>query len=296
MTPETLSAIVETARARWEDIGGFYAGDLISSNNAKFAKTSATKSARVVGLSLWPGRVPGIGTPGLVTCAHASAGCLKSCLNFSGHAAAFPSAILVPRILRTWHWLYNRDDFLSRVLRELSAHKRRAENENEELYFRPNIVSDLSWHTDSGGKLVQRVWEELKVKSYGYTKIPHNLTPGHKSDTTPLREFYRLVFSRSESNESDCSRILQSGGDVSVVFHQVGLFSGRNSALQQLPTAYEINGVRYRVIDGDSHDLRGWKDPANRGKVGRIIGLRLKGNTVERQAAIDSGFSLPVRP
>ena len=259
-------------------------------------RTYAAKSARVVGLSLWPGRVPGIGTPGLVTCAHASQGCLKSCLNFSGHAAAFPSAILVPRILRTWHFLYHRDDFISRVLRELSSHKRRAESDGEELYFRPNIVSDLSWHTDSGGKLVQRVWEELSVKSYGYTKIPHNLTPGHKSDVGPLREFYRLVFSRSESNESDVSRILQSGGDVSVVFHNPGNFAGRNSALQQLPGTYDIEGVRYRVIDGDTHDLRGFKDPVNRGKTGRIIGLRLKGNSAERQAAIESGFSLPVKP
>jgi hypothetical protein len=181
------------------------------------------------------------------------------------------------------------------VLQELAAEKSSAEEAGQKLYFRPNIVSDLPWHTDFGGKLVQAAWEQLETESYGYTKSPHNFQTGHRLDVTPLREFYRLVFSRSESNENDVSRILQNGHDVSIVFHELGNFAGNHSAFQRLPETYTINGIKSRVIDGDTHDLRGFGDPPNRGKTGRIIGLRLKGNTAERTAAIQSGFSLPSR-
>ena len=296
MKTETIENLIDLARSRWEASGRHFHGALLTTHNAKLVKTSKAKSVRVAGLSLWPGRVPPVnGSAGLVTCSHASAGCLTACLNFSGHAAAFPERVLVPRILRTWQFLYHREDFLQRVLAELAAEKRSAEAAQEELYFRPNIVSDLPWHTEFGGNLVQAAWETLGVRSYGYTKIPHNFEPGHRLDTTPLREFYRVVFSRSEENETHVSAILKNGHDVSVVFHEAGNFAGRNSAFQRLPETYTINGVKIRVIDGDAHDLRGFGDPINRGKTGRIIGLRLKGNTAERESAIRSGFSLPAR-
>jgi hypothetical protein len=300
-TPETTNErtarILARAAELWEVAGETYTGEIFTAgeSNAKLRKTE-TENIHVIGISLYPGKLP---LPGqrqnLVTCPHASAGCLKACLGFSGLAAAFPDRILVPRILKTWFFATQREAFLERAMFEARGYASRAKAQGAKLYCRPNVISNILWHLEAGGYLVQRLWEEFRVKSYGYTKRPGELTPGHPHDTTGMREHYRLVFSRSETNETECSRILQSGGDISVVFHENGAFAGRNSALQRLPETYTINGVKCRVIDGDAHDLRGFGDPVNRAKTGRIIGLRLKGNNAEREAAIQSGFSLPAR-
>jgi hypothetical protein len=296
-TNERTSRILNRAAELWEVAGETYTGEIFTAgeSNAKLRKTE-TENIHVIGISLYPGRIP---LPGqrqnLVTCPHASAGCIQACLGFSGLAAAFPDRILVPRILKTWFFATQREAFIERAMLEARGYASRAKAQGAKLYCRPNVISNILWHLEPGGYLVQRLWEEFRVKCYGYTKRPGELTPGHPHDTTVLREHYRLVFSRSETNETECARILQSGGDVSIVFHENGAFAGRNSALQRLPETYTINGVKSRVIDGDSHDLRGFGDPPNRSKTGRIIGLRLKGNNAERQAAIQSGFSLPSR-
>ena len=74
-----------------------------------------------------------------------------------------------------------------------------------------------------------------------------------------------LTFSRSETNETDAIKILESGHNVAVVF------------AGNMPEAW--NG--YRVINGDEHDLR-HLDPK-----GVVVGLTPKGNKAKRDT---SGF------
>jgi hypothetical protein len=66
---------------------------------------------------------------------------------------------------------------------------------------------------------------------------------------------YRLTFSRSETNETQCLEVLSRGGNVAVVF--------RN----ELPTHWK----GFPVINGDENDLR-FLDPK-----GVVVGLKAKG-------------------
>ena len=70
-----------------------------------------------------------------------------------------------------------------------------------------------------------------------YTKSPKRALE-HARGQLPAN--YHLTFSRSETNESDCLRVLAAGGNVAVVF--AGAF----------PASY----LGFPVIDGDRHDLR----------------------------------------
>ena len=76
---------------------------------------------------------------------------------------------------------------------------------------------------------------------------------------------YHLTFSRTESNWSDCLRVLAAGKNVAAVFDKV-------------PASYE----GFTVIDGDKHDLR-QLDP----KGGVIVGLSPKGRKAKKDT---SGF------
>jgi len=77
---------------------------------------------------------------------------------------------------------------------------------------------------------------------------------------------YSLTFSRSETNEADCIRVLEAGGNVAVVFrHKPDTWHG------------------FPVIDGDAHDLR-HLDPR-----GVVVALSPKGPKAKRDK---SGFVL----
>jgi hypothetical protein len=78
---------------------------------------------------------------------------------------------------------------------------------------------------------------------------------------------YHLTFSRSESNEADCIKLLDRGVNVAAVF-------------QTVPASWQ----GFNVIDGDKHDLR-QLDP--RGPIGTVIGLLPKGRKAKQDT---SGF------
>ena len=79
-----------------------------------------------------------------------------------------------------------------------------------------------------------------------YTKSPKRALE-HARGQLPAN--YHLTFSRSETNESDCLRVLEAGGNVAVVF--AGAF----------PASY----LGFPVIDGDRARLA----PSRRARSGR---------------------------
>lgn len=296
-TTNVISAVVARARELWHAAGGTYTGAILteSRGNAKLEKSDAANGTVSAGISLWPGRAPSPDpeAPDIVTCAHAT-DCAKSCIAYTGHATAFPLSVLPAKLLRTWLLIYRPDEFHARVDNELAALRRR--NPTAQIFARWNITSDFPWHMPAYRQLPQRAWERWQIRSYGYTKVLQQLLPHHRLSVLAMSEFYRLCPSRSEGNGVGILDLISSGVDVACVFHERGNFGGRNAMLQRLPSHYALPGSpeRWRVIDGDVHDIRGFYDPPNRGRCGRIIGLRLKGDYAHRQEAIDSGFSLPV--
>ena len=86
---------------------------------------------------------------------------------------------------------------------------------------------------------------------------------------------YRLCFSFSGDNWSDCEEALKIGAPVSVVF------SADSRKKEPLPKTYK----GYKVIDGDKAD-----DLMLDHKGSYILGLRFKGSKKAKQEAIKSNF------
>jgi putative transposon-encoded protein len=129
---------------------------------------------------------------------------------------------------------------------------------------RLNGTSDIAWEKL---KLNNLNLMELfpRVAFYDYTKNPKraldNAAGRHPKN-------YRLVFSRSETNEADCKRVLEARGNVAVVFRKT------------LPKRY----LGKRVIVGDESDLR-FLDPR-----GCVVGLTAKGKAKRSE----SGFVVSI--
>ena len=131
--------------------------------------------------------------------------------------------------------------------REIAAHVRRAERHGLKPAVRLNATSDIPWEGVARELLAR--WRSRGVVFYDYTKSPERA----------IRQPYHLTFSRSESNDADCERVIDAGGTVAVVF------STRKG--ESLPATFRGR----KVIDADEHDLR-FLDPR-----GVWAGLRAKG-------------------
>jgi hypothetical protein len=103
------------------------------------------------------------------------------------------------------------------------------------------------------------------IMFYDYTKNHHRALRFARGELPPN---YHLTFSRSECNEMDALKVLESGGNVAAVF------SG------DLPDDWH----GYNVVDGDLSDLR-FLDPR-----GCVVGLKAKG-AAKRDT---SGFVIPI--
>lgn len=296
-TTTTTIQVIERARELWHAAGQDYHGDILteSRSNAKLEKSDAANGTVSTGISLWPGRAPAPdGKQDHITCPHATS-CAETCIAYTGLGSVFPLRTLPAKLLRTWLLIYRPEKFHCRLDKELAGLRRR--NPNSQIYARWNMTSDFPWHMPAFRELPQRAYNRWEIKSYGYTKILQQLLPHHRLSILGMQEFYRLCPSRSEENGLGILELISAGVDVAVVFHESGNYAGSHSMLQRLPSHYALPGSpeRWRVIDGDKHDIRGFYDPPNRLRGGRIIGLRLKGDNLHRAAAIQSGFSLPVR-
>jgi hypothetical protein len=100
------------------------------------------------------------------------------------------------------------------------------------------------------------------VQFVDYTKSVKRALAHARGELPPN---YHLTFSRSETNEADCLKVLEAGGNVAVVFAD----------------GKPMRWHGYPVIDGDKHDLR-HLDPR-----GVVVGLAPKGVKARRDT---SGF------
>lgn len=220
-------------------------------------------------------------------CSHASKGCIALCLGeHSGQAAMAKqgetSKVLQSRILKADYFLKNRAAYLQELAYHSAKLVRDAKKQGLKACVRPNGSTDLAFESMPvaideklafkigsllGREVSKGVYQNLmallpEVQFTDYTKNPRRFE-------RDIPKNYSLTFSYSETNKTDCLRLLKQGHNVAVVF------------AYGLPVSRKLWG--FRVIDGDKHDLR-HLDPQ-----GVIVGLTPKGAKAKKDT---SGFVL----
>lgn len=211
-------------------------------SNTKLSKSNKSgKGYLTFGLSLAPAH-----TSGYNTCASSSPGCRAACLFTAGHGRM--DSVQRCRIAKTRLFFEERDAFMELLSIELRQAERKAEKKDLHCAVRLNVVSDVMWETTG---IIQKF---PNIQFYDYTKHYKRMLNWCQAG---LPANYHLTFSRSEENEQQCSSVLQSGGNVTVVFDN-----------KVFPKKW--NG--YKVISGDETDLR-FLDKQN-----VVVGLYMKGD------------------
>ena len=250
-------------------------GDRLLANGTTNVKTAKNGNEFLTAQhSMRPSNFAGIGN----VCASASNGCKSACLESSGNASIF-QMINAARDAKTIAWYLCRGWYLENLSKCLRRWERKAERKGKILAVRLNVLSDIKWEN-------YLTLEKYKnVIFYDYTKHANRF-----DGSGYIRENYHLTFSKSETNENDCYRILNNGANVTMVFHNDDKRRvGNRSKYQTLPKTF----WGFNVIDGDTTDAR-FQDKT--GTPGYIVGLRLKSaNKTVFDNAVNSGFSIPTK-
>ena len=193
-------------------------------------------------------------------CASASAGCIASCLDESGHGNM--DSVKRVRKARTKLFMTNRDLYATILRMELDKFVRKADKLGKQLAARLNGTSDIVWE-----KVMPWIFTEYpSVQFYDYTKHIKRCVDGYV-----LPKNYHLTFSRSETNDSDCVKVLESGAiNVAVVFQNKN---------------YPETWNNKPVYSMDNDDLR-FLDPSG----GHVGALYAKGGGFNKN---HNGFILP---
>lgn len=196
---------------------------------------------------------------GFQVCPMASQGCASACLHTAGNPA-FMKQKSKGRINRTRFYFQDRDEFLSKLIREITNFDIWCKKNGFKPVVRLNTTSDITWEQ-------HQIFEKFPhINFYDYTKI-YKRALKYVNGQYPNN--YHLTFSLNESNKKQAFDILDKGGNVAAVFRD------------DLPNKYK----GFNVVSGDKHDLR-FLDPQN-----VIVGLKAKG-----KAKTDySGFVLEVK-
>ncbi|HWY35601.1 MAG TPA: hypothetical protein VNX68_13220 [Nitrosopumilaceae archaeon] len=198
-------------------------------------------------------------------CPMATVGCSSACLFGSGKGSL--STVIKGRTNKTEFFLKDRELFLKMIYSEVAKIAVKHEIEGGDFAIRLNGTSDISWEKFKikDGKNIFELFKS--VTFYDYTKNYlrfKNILPSN----------YRLIFSRSETNENIAMELIKKGINLAVVFDEI-------------PKMYK----GHTVIDGDLHDMRFGE------KKGIIIGLKYKKVTTkgfDNDAAFKSGFAIKV--
>ena len=210
-----------------------------------------------------PARVSGYNV-----CASASVGCTIGCL----HTAGMPFRLQAKnraRIAKTRFFREQSESYNAMLWAGVAYHVDRCDRETMLSAVRPNGTSDVVWE-----RIAPWLFTTFPgTQFYDYTKHTRRMLRGYG-----LPDNYDLTFSRSETNESDCLRILADNpaARVAVVFS--------TSRYRELPKTWHGR----RVFDADQDDLRFLDRERHPGR--RIAGLRAKG----RARRDSSGFVVQV--
>jgi len=229
-----------------------YKGKLLSiGSNPKINKSDKSgKGYKTAILHLSPHKLSGKNF-----CANASPGCIKGCLNTSGHGRF--DSVQKARLKRSRFFIEDKFGFMNQLKKELGAFETHCQKRDLKPAVRLNGTSDIPWENIKIQD-PEKTWSPLinifqafpMVQFYDYTKSKKRAL----SETLPQN--YHLMFSRSEETSfDDIWKMIYRLKNVAVVFKSF------------VPKTFE--GLP--VIDGDQTDLR-FLDPD-----GFVIGLTAKG-------------------
>jgi hypothetical protein len=180
-------------------------------------------------------------------CPMASEGCKAACLNSAGRGRF--TSIQESRLRKSLYFILFKNEFMSHLEKEIAKLEKKATKNGKRLVLRLNGTSDIVWESiklADGRNIMERF---DMVQFYDYTKIIARL------EKKQLPSNYYVIFSASESNDSNWAKALTLGYNVAMVFNEI-------------PTQYKT----HNVINGDLHDFR-FKD----NQRGVIVGLKAKG-------------------
>ena len=235
-------------RAKAKLAAGFsYVGSINSS--AKLIKNKKVSNNYTYIVYLAPANESGYNV-----CAYSTPECRSGCLSRSGRVkmelAANKSVIQTARIKKTRLLFENQEFFMRWMIAEMISYAAKAKRDGYAFSARLNGTSDIQWeHIKLDGKNIFQHFPETVF--YDYTKNASRML-------TKLAPNYHLTFSFNGKNEMISKKILETGGNVAVVFN---IKKGK-----ALPETW--NG--FPVVDGDLTDYR-----PNDGS-GVVVGLRWK--------------------
>lgn len=182
---------------------------------------------------------------GYNTCPKASPGCTAACLYTAGRGKF--SSVQNARIRKTKLFFEDRDTFLKQLHSDISLFETYCKDNNIKPFIRLNGTSDISWEKYG-------IFEKYPdIQFYDYTKILNRKVSKYSN--------YHLTFSRSENTpDSDIIKAFKQNMNTTVVFKD------------EIPVVWKIQNKEYKVIDGDTNDLR----PLDENNV--IVALKAKGD------------------
>ena len=263
MNPERKPAQVTYSREYCKRVLGFC--DMLTPDgyNPKTKKGRARGYATAI-LHLAPHKLSGANL-----CPDASAGCIAGCLNLAGHGginldALGLNAVQRARIARSVAMRTNRFAFKAILKRAIEEHIRRALRKGLIPVVRLNGTSDVPWehYRLNDGRTVFETFPTIQF--YDYTKSLERALANARGEHSAN---YHLTFSRSETNELDCERVLAAGGNVAIV---ANICTCKRACKHEFPEGLTYHGRP--VVNGDHDDLR-FLDP----RSGVVVGLKAKG-------------------
>lgn len=219
-------------------------------------------------------------------CPWSTAACRAACINWAGRggigvaadgSGAERNTVQLARMARTRLFWSDRAEFIRMLRSEVSRFATACDRMGMVSALRPNGTSDLPWETIAPDILGS------VAMSYDYTKGKARALRSAAADRGDDAEWpatYRLTWSASEQDtEQDILQMMQQGCGAAVPFHA--------DAHAEMLLRGSWRG--FRVVDGDTHDVR----PIDRDQngipqgEGYICALRAKGSRGKRDA---SGF------
>jgi hypothetical protein len=209
-------------------------------------------------------------------CPQASEGCKALCLGWYSGQADFVrhqnqhNTVRRSRIRKARLFMQERGMYVGYLKEEIAKLVGKADKEGLKLCVRLNGSTDIAWESVRPAGLREKSLIEAfpEVQFTDYTKVERRAIAHARGE---LPRNLNLTFSRSETNEEACLRVLAHGGNVAVVF------------ASPMPPLWH----GYRVINGDKHDLR------HLDARSLVVGLTPKGRRAKRDR---SGFVVPAGP